>query len=103
MARAHLALKPGARTHPGAPPPPCSRLAAGHAGYEIAPFVPTIQGLLAAAVTRLRGSRAMNTVQHHDLHHRFPTRNFSLYFTHWDRLCGTLHEKYDQELFSYFG
>ena len=37
---------------------------------------------------------ALNTVQHHDMHHRFPTRHFSLYFTHWDRWCGTEHPGY---------
>lgn len=46
--------------------------------------------------------KALNTVQHHDMHHRYPTKHFSLYFTHWDRLMGTLHPKYDTELFSYF-
>lgn len=37
---------------------------------------------------------ALNTVRHHDMHHRFPTRHFSLYFTHWDRWCGTEHPAY---------
>eukprot|EP00201_Polytomella_parva_P006413 CAMPEP_0175076262 /NCGR_PEP_ID=MMETSP0052_2-20121109/22601_1 /TAXON_ID=51329 ORGANISM="Polytomella parva, Strain SAG 63-3" /NCGR_SAMPLE_ID=MMETSP0052_2 /ASSEMBLY_ACC=CAM_ASM_000194 /LENGTH=260 /DNA_ID=CAMNT_0016345325 /DNA_START=900 /DNA_END=1682 /DNA_ORIENTATION=+ len=45
---------------------------------------------------------AMNTVQHHDLHHRYPNRHFSLYFTHWDRWCGTMVRQYDQMLYSYF-
>ena len=59
----------------------------GHAGYEIAPFIPTAVGLAALAV---RGAgkappAAFNTVQHHDMHHRFPNKHFSLYFTHWDR------------------
>lgn len=34
--------------------------------------------------------------------HRFPTRHFSLYFTHWDRWCGTMHPKYEDDLFCYF-
>lgn len=33
---------------------------------------------------------------------RFPTKHFSLYFTHWDRWCGTLHPKYEATLFRYF-
>jgi sterol desaturase/sphingolipid hydroxylase (fatty acid hydroxylase superfamily) len=33
---------------------------------------------------------------------RFPSRHFSLYFTHWDRWMGTLHPKYDATLFRYF-
>jgi sterol desaturase/sphingolipid hydroxylase (fatty acid hydroxylase superfamily) len=43
----------------------------------------------------------LNTVQHHDLHHRHPRLHFSLYFTHWDRLMGTLHPSYDEGLFRY--
>ena len=46
---------------------------------------------------------ALNTVQHHDMHHRFPRNHFSLYFTHWDRWMGTLHPKYEADLFCYFG
>ena len=41
---------------------------------------------------------ALNTVQHHDMHHRFPTRHFSLYFTHWDRWCGTEHPAYCEQV-----
>jgi hypothetical protein len=33
---------------------------------------------------------------------RYPGLHFSLYFTHWDRWCGTLHPKYDAALFTYF-
>ncbi|KAJ9519878.1 hypothetical protein QJQ45_014604 [Haematococcus lacustris] len=139
----------------------------GHAGYEMAPFIPTLEGLVLLA---LRGWRAhspeLNTVQHHDMHHRYrggkgaveeeqlegevlegeggggggggggsggewwrcqtsiiwfpvplllpvpdaarhvvryPFAHFSLYFTHWDRWCGTLHAKYEDTLFRYFG
>ena len=59
----------------------------GHAGYELAPFIPTAVGM---ASLLLRGPRrappgALNTVQHHDMHHRYPSKHFSLYFTHWDR------------------
>jgi hypothetical protein len=33
---------------------------------------------------------------------RYPGLHFSLYFTHWDRWCGTLHPTYDAALFTYF-
>lgn len=36
------------------------------------------------------------------IHARYPTKHFSLYFTHWDRWMGTLHPKYDSSLFRYF-
>lgn len=75
----------------------------GHAGYELSPFIPTLESIVSFLLTGLRGSNALNTVQHHDMHHRFPTKHFSLYFTHWDRWMGTLHAKYDAELFRYFG
>ena len=41
---------------------------------------------------------ALNTVRHHDMHHRFPTRHFALYFTHWDRWCGTEHPAYRSQV-----
>jgi hypothetical protein len=68
----------------------------------MSPFIPTVEGLLALAAAGPSGWRGINTVQHHDMHHRFPTRHFSLYFTHWDRLCGTLYPGYDEQLFKYF-
>ncbi|GIL77889.1 hypothetical protein Vretimale_6578 [Volvox reticuliferus] len=75
----------------------------GHVGYELAPFIPTLEGLVTLAIRGVRsGAPWLNTVQHHDMHHRYPTRHFSLYFTHWDRLCGTLHPSYDKDLFSYY-
>jgi sterol desaturase/sphingolipid hydroxylase (fatty acid hydroxylase superfamily) len=66
----------------------------GHCGYEIAPFIPTLVGMF-NLVLRGEKNRWLNTVQHHDLHHSFPGRHFSLYFTHWDRWMGTMHESYD--------
>lgn len=75
---------------------------AGHVGYELSPFIPTLEGVWALLSCGLRGSRGLNTVQHHDLHHRFPSKHFSLYFTHWDRWMGTLHPKYEANLFRYF-
>lgn len=77
--------------------------AGGHAGYEMAPFIPSLEAVIVAllrcihpAAKQLSG--ALNTVQHHDLHHRFPTRHFSLYFTHWDRWCGTEHSAYCEQV-----
>ena len=29
------------------------------------------------------------------MHHQYPSKNFSLYFTHWDYLCGTMHGAYE--------
>ena len=72
----------------------------GHAGYEIAPYVPSLAGLVVAVVEKIAprlgaaGRATLNTVQHHDLHHRFPSTHFSLYFTFWDALCGTEHPGY---------
>ena len=104
-----------------------------HIRYEIAPFIPTAVGLVCVLV---RGPKrappaALNTVQHHDMHHRFPNKHFSLYFTHLDRLvliprqshspiescdmihraicvcasrwCGTLHSNYDARVQEHFG
>lgn len=45
----------------------------GHAGYEVAPFIPTLEHLLALALNGPRDAdkdQALNTVQHHDMHHR---------------------------------
>ncbi|KDD75539.1 hypothetical protein H632_c629p0 [Helicosporidium sp. ATCC 50920] len=89
----------------------------GHAGYEIAPLIPTLPGALAGAAAWVGAALAgccgglgflealaswlqtwpkdrLNTVRHHDMHHRHPAYHFSLYFTHWDRLCGTEHPDY---------
>jgi len=69
----------------------------GHAGYEIHPFIPTIEQ---AVWVLLRGNAlapGLNTVLHHELHHKQPQGHFSLYFTHWDRLCGTEHRGYSAQ------
>ena len=80
----------------------------GHAGYEIAPCIPSVLyvvGLLWRALTCVIQPRSktakmqwidskMNTVAHHDWHHRFPNVHFSLYMTHWDKLMGTEHKEY---------
>ena len=67
----------------------------GHCGYELAPFIPTLVGTLLLLAGRGRRHPGLNTVLHHDLHHRFPRGHFSLYFTHWDRWMGTMHRDYD--------
>lgn len=60
----------------------------GHAGLELMP-----RWWLNTPLTRW-----INTTTHHDLHHsgRF-NRNYGLYFTFWDKLCGTEHESYAAE------
>jgi len=40
----------------------------------------------------------LNSVTHHDQHHRYFNCNYSPHFTIWDRLMGTLHETHDAEL-----
>jgi len=40
----------------------------------------------------------MNSVTHHDQHHRFFNCNYAPHFTIWDRLMGTLHHSHDAEL-----
>ena len=125
----------------------------GHAGYEIAPFIPSLAALgtalaegcsavmgrgvaaagwissgsgssakdksssrhhhrrnvaaataalAAAEETSKRARAALNTVRHHDMHHRFPFAHFSLYFTHWDRLLGTEHAGYRAAVEAHF-
>jgi hypothetical protein len=69
----------------------------------MAPFIPTLTNLLSVAFNGVRkGRKDLNTVQHHDMHHRYPAKHFSLYFVHWDRFCGTLHPGYEASIFSYF-
>jgi sterol desaturase/sphingolipid hydroxylase (fatty acid hydroxylase superfamily) len=57
-----------------------------HSGYELMPSV--------------RGRPLldfMTTTVHHDLHHRRAGTNFGLYFTWWDRWCGTEDPIYHEE------
>jgi sterol desaturase/sphingolipid hydroxylase (fatty acid hydroxylase superfamily)/uncharacterized protein (DUF2147 family) len=56
----------------------------GHLGYELLP-----RGFASGALTRW-----VTTTTHHDLHHRFPRRNFGLYFTWWDEVFGGTHPGY---------
>ncbi|PRW20849.1 sterol desaturase [Chlorella sorokiniana] len=74
----------------------------GHAGYEIAPFIPSVESLVALLLLGRRPCAALNTVRHHDMHHRYPPYHFSLYMTHWDRWCGTEHPKYRSDVSQHF-
>jgi len=66
----------------------------GHVGYEMAPLIPTLEAAVWGLLSWGAPAKALNTVAHHDLHHRCPGSHFSLYFTHWDRWCGTQHPAY---------
>lgn len=57
----------------------------GHAGHELHP-----RGWADHPVLQW-----INTTVHHDLHHSGGFRtNYGLYFTWWDRICGTEHPEY---------
>ncbi len=67
---------------------------AGHCGVEMThrrAALITPNGW-ASTLDPMRRSVAalVNAVTHHDLHHQRYRVNFSLYFTHWDRIMGTL-------------
>lgn len=59
----------------------------GHSGYELFPA--------------RRDGRPLfdwlTTVTHHDLHHAQAGWNYGLYFTWWDRICGTEHPLYHEK------
>ena len=55
----------------------------GHLGVELLP---------AGALRRIGWS---TTTTHHALHHHRPHGNYGLYFTWWDRLCGTTDPSYE--------
>eukprot|EP00892_Ulva_mutabilis_P002763 jgi/Ulvmu1/12488/UM009_0141.1 len=75
----------------------------GHAGYEISPFLPHVANIMMCLLHGFsHGYKGFNTVKHHDMHHRHPLKHFSLYFTHWDRVCGTLHPQYESRITRYF-
>ncbi|WPT15142.1 Lathosterol oxidase [Picochlorum sp. SENEW3] len=95
----------------------------GHAGYEIAPYIPSAEGVLHLILSHTinmvrnttskksshakkknnpkQSSPLLNTVRHHDMHHRFPHVHFSLYMTHWDWLMGTEHPEYRHDIVCY--
>ena len=67
----------------------------GHCGFEMFPFIPhmaQLLWLLSGCSPAVR--KAINDVHHHDIHHRYPGYHYSLYFTHWDALLGTLHPEW---------
>jgi sterol desaturase/sphingolipid hydroxylase (fatty acid hydroxylase superfamily) len=51
----------------------------GHCSHELFPWRSTSRGWL----------RWITPVSHHHYHHARNRGNFGLYFTWWDRLCGT--------------
>lgn len=55
----------------------------GHLGYEIFPK------------SWIKGGIA-NSVTHHHMHHQTATHNFSLYFSIWDKVFGTMHPEYEE-------
>jgi lathosterol oxidase len=42
--------------------------------------------------------RWITTTLHHDMHHSQGRHNYGLYFTWWDRMCGTEHPQYRERL-----
>lgn len=63
------------------------RNAVGHSGYELYPARRSGRPLF----------DWMTTTTHHDLHHAQAGWNYGLYFTWWDRLCGTEHPLYHEK------
>jgi lathosterol oxidase len=57
----------------------------GHLGFEFLP----------AGFSRHWLFRWQNTSVHHNMHHRYYSCNYGLYFNIWDRLMGTNHAHYD--------
>ena len=37
----------------------------------------------------------LNTPTHHNLHHKYHTNNYSIYYNFWDRICSTNHPEYE--------
>jgi Delta7-sterol 5-desaturase len=60
----------------------------GHCGVELVP-----RAWLATWWGRL-----FTTTLHHDMHHEHGRHNYGLYFTWWDRWCGTEHPEYRERL-----
>jgi sterol desaturase/sphingolipid hydroxylase (fatty acid hydroxylase superfamily) len=60
----------------------------GHAGVELMP-----RAWLAGW-----WGRWLTTTLHHDMHHAHGHHNYGLYFTWWDRACGTEHPEYRSRL-----
>jgi sterol desaturase/sphingolipid hydroxylase (fatty acid hydroxylase superfamily) len=60
----------------------------GHAGVELMP----------RTLADSRWFGWINATTHHDLHHSSFHHNYGLYFTWWDRLMGTEHPAYREQL-----
>lgn len=60
----------------------------GHAGVELMP----------RALADSRWFGWINATTHHDMHHQSFRYNYGLYFTWWDRLMGTEHPAYREQL-----
>lgn len=59
----------------------------GHTGFELFP----------KSFNKNWIGKWINTSVAHNMHHKYFKGNYSLYFMIWDRLMGTVHEKYDIE------
>lgn len=59
----------------------------GHLGFELFP-----DGFASGRLTKWH-----NTSTHHNMHHKFTTSNYGLYYNFWDRVMGTNHERYETE------
>lgn len=66
---------------------------AGHCGFELSQKwfgIFSLNGIVARLdANRVWIGRLFNLTCHHDLHHKSPGVNYSLYFTFWDLVCGT--------------
>lgn len=58
----------------------------GHSGFEFFP-----SGFTSGIITKWH-----NTSTHHNMHHKYATYNYGLYFNFWDRIMGTNHPKYTE-------
>ena len=58
----------------------------GHLGYEIFPQNMNKHWL----------GKWFNTSVSHNMHHKYSVKNYGLWTTIWDRMMGTMHEKYDE-------
>jgi lathosterol oxidase len=52
--------------------------------------------LFPSGFTTNKLTRWHNTSTHHNMHHKYFSCNYSLYFNVWDRLMGTNHAKYEE-------
>ena len=58
----------------------------GHSGFEL-----FHSGFTTGTITKWH-----NTSTHHNMHHKYATGNYGLYFNFWDRVMGTNHAKYNE-------